>query len=104
MKMWPVVFKSILKHLLLKLEKVETDQPGSLALCFMLKQPHLLLYHSVVIKIKGWIHVKYLEECLVHIKCHIAFNCYHFLWNCARRFHTNGFYFDVPVLRPDGKT
>lgn len=89
------VFKSTLKHLQRKVQRVETDYPGSLALWFILKEPHLF-YTSVVMRIKDMHICDHLEECLIHIKCHIVLTAIFFSWNCAGRLHTNDLYLMLP--------
>lgn len=99
-KMWPLVFKSTLKHLHLKVETVETEHTGGLTLQIILKEP---IYYIIVLLwgLKGW---KWsVEECLIHIKYHTALTA-NFSWTWARRLYTNGFHPDFPVLLYDGKT
>lgn len=86
------IFKSTLKHLQLKVQRVETDYPGSLAQRFILKEPHL--FYATGVMRKKDMHI--CEECLIHIKCLIALTAIFFSWNCAGRLCTNDLYLILP--------
>lgn len=93
MEMWPVVVKSTINHLPLKVEKFEIDHPGSLALWFIFKWPHLLLCNSVFMRIKGMDICEIFRSMSGTYYMPCSINCSPFLLDLCWKFIYKGFVF-----------